>query len=112
MMKKTLFACLLAALLAGCAVYDYPAQYAPVSALERSWYATLGAMRDQKLEIETEDRVHGRIEGRRDGHRVVARVSTNAEGRVRVEFSSPAKTPEDTELAERVSRSYDARMKR
>jgi hypothetical protein len=95
----------------GCASYDYPARDAPRSPLERAWYATLGAMHDAGLEISTEDRVHGRIEGRRDNRAVVANVSTDRSGQVRVLFSTRAHSAEDARLRERVERSYEARLK-
>lgn len=98
--------------LAACASYDYPAGNTPRNPLERSWYATLGAMHDAGLEVHAEDRVHGRIEGRRGSRVVIANVSTDRAGEVRVQFSARGASPEDAALRERVARAYDERLKR
>jgi hypothetical protein len=98
--------------MAGCASYDYPAGNAPRNPLERSWYATLGAMHDAGLEVHTEDRVHGRIEVRRGNRGVIANVSTDRAGEVRVQFSARGASLEDAALRERVARAYDERLKR
>ena len=116
-MRKLLAAFLLAlAPLAGCVVYDpyYPYYGAPggPSAFDRSWSAAVGAMHDQGVQIGVEDRANGVIEGRRGGLTVAARVATQADGRVRVEFNTRGQLSEDPGLSDRVSRSYDARMGR
>ena len=116
-MRRLLAASLVAlAPLAGCVVYDYPPPYygAPSgpSAFDRSWSAAVGAMRDQGVQIGVEDRTSGVIEGRRGGLTVAARVLTQADGRVRVEFNTRGQLSEDPGLSDRVSHSYDARMGR
>ena len=107
------------ATLSGC-VYDpyYPYGYPPPpqpsgpSTFDLSWNAAGGAMRDQNLQIMVEDRASGVIEGQRGGINVKTRVSTQADGKVRVEFNTGGATSEDPRLAERLTQSYQARMGR
>ncbi|HET7401365.1 MAG TPA: hypothetical protein VFJ62_06270 [Usitatibacter sp.] len=108
-----------AAGLAGCYVYDpyypyYPYGYGggTPATYDRAWNAALGAMRDQNLQIVREDRGGGVIDARRGGLTVTARVITQSDGRVRVEFNTSGALAEDPGLPERVSRGYDARMGR
>ena len=116
-LRSIAFAGALAAL-AGCVVYDpyYPYGYPPpqptVSAYDRSWSAALGAVRDQGVQISNEDRSAGVIDGRRGGVTVAARVVTQADGRVRVGFTSGGNVAEDPDLPDRIARSYEARMGR
>jgi hypothetical protein len=97
------------AVLAGCVVYDphYPYGQTMPSAYDRAWSAALGAIRDQGVQISNEDRSNGVIEGRTGTATVRARIVTQADGRVRVEFNTG-----DPGLSDRISRSYDARMGR
>jgi hypothetical protein len=92
--------------------YGYPATAPGPSAYDRSWNAAVGAIRDQGVNITREDRTTGTIEGQRGGMSVNARVVTQADGRVRVEFNTGGNLAEDPGLSDRVSRSYDARMGR
>ena len=107
------------AALGGCYVYDPHYPYYPYgygggtpATYDRAWNAALGAMRDQALQIVREDRGAGLIDGRRGGLTVTARVITQSDGRVRVEFNTAGALSEDPGLPERVSRAYDARMGR
>lgn len=99
-------------LLAGCVVYD-PYYHTPVTTYntpatyERSWNAAVGAMRDAGVQVTREDRGAGVIEGNRGGYGVSTRVVTQADGKVRVETNTS-----DANLAENLSRAYDARMGR
>ena len=99
------------AALAGCYAYPYPYPYAaPASGppvFDRSWSAAGNALRDEGVQIHREDRATGMIEGDRGGTPVRARVFTQADGRVRVEFNTP-----DPGLADRISRAYEYRMGR
>jgi len=100
--------------LAGC-VYDpyyHPYAYGTPNAYERSWNAAVGALRDQGVQIGREDRSTGQIEGTRGPLTVRALVTTQADGRVRVEFNTGGDLSADPGLSDRVSRSYDARMGR
>ncbi|MGZ5595924.1 MAG: hypothetical protein ACXWG3_04735 [Usitatibacter sp.] len=101
------------AALSGCVVYE-PVPYAQTvaSAYDRSWSAAVGALRDQGVQIVNENRAAGAIDGSRGGLRVTARVLTQADGRVRVEFNTSGNLAEDPGLSDRISRSYDARMGR
>ena len=106
------------AALGGCVVYDpyYPYYGAPgggtAAAYDRSWGAAVGAIRDQNIQITKEDRSAGVIEGQRGGLTMKARVITQADGRIRVEFNTGGNLAEDPGLSDRISRSYDARMGR
>jgi hypothetical protein len=52
------------------------------------------------------------IDGRRGGINVKARLMTQADGAVRVEFNASGAMSEDPSLPDRISRAYDARMGR
>ena len=99
----------LALLVAGCTYYVAPG--GPAS-FDRSWDAATGALRDQGLEIVSADRSTGIATGRRGMVDVTARVRSQADGSVRVEFNTPGSGAPDRDLMERVSRSYDQRMGR
>ena len=117
---KTTFARFFAALgfaaaLSGCVVYDphYPYGYAsPTAAFDRSWNAAMGALQGEGVTITQQDRGSGVISGTARGLSVGARVMTQADGRVRVEFNTSGSGAASQELAERISRSYDYRMGR
>ena len=106
-MRALLLAAALA--VAGCTYYVAPG--GPAS-FDRSWDAATGALRDQGLEVIAADRPSGVATGRRGQVDVTARVRTQADGSVRVEFNTPGSGAPDRELMERVSRSYDQRMGR
>ena len=99
----------LALVVAGCTYYVAPG--GPAS-FDRSWDAATGALRDQGLEIVSADRSTGIATGRRGMVDVTARVRSQADGSVRVEFNTPGSGAPDRDLMERVSRSYDQRMGR
>ncbi|HUL94715.1 MAG TPA: hypothetical protein VLT89_01830 [Usitatibacter sp.] len=118
-MKKALIgiaASFVLASLAGCYVYDpyygQPQTVMRPASYQRSWDAALGAMRDQGLQIGTADQAAGVIEGRRGGLIVKARVISQADGAVRVEFNTTGDLQSDPGMSDRVSRAYDARMGR
>lgn len=102
--------------LAGCVVYDpyYPYGAPPPgpSKFDRAWGAAVGALQDQGVAVGNQDRSSGVIDGRRGGINVRARVLTQADGSVRVEFNTSGAMSEDPSLPDRISRSYDARMGR
>ena len=94
--------------LAGCTYYVAPG---PAS-FDRSWYAAVGAMRDQGVEVTSEDQQAGIARGRIGGAEVSVRVVAQADGSVRVEFNTPGSSSQDRALIERISRAYDLRMGR
>jgi hypothetical protein len=96
--------------LAGC--YPYEVVPGGPASFDRSWEAAVGALRDQGLEIVSADRSTGVATGRRGVVDVTARVRSQADGTVRVEFHTPGSGAPDRDLMERVSRAYDARMGR
>ena len=96
--------------LAGC--YPYEVIPGGPASFDRSWEAAVGAMRDQGLEIVGADRSTGVATGRRGVVEVTARVRSQADGTVRVEFHTAGSGAPDRDLMERVSRAYDIRMGR
>src|SRR5262249_5076298 len=108
-------AALFASSLAGCTYYEVaPGTYAtvPLSTFDRSWAATRNAMQEQGVRITQEDRATGTLRGDRSGIDVQAQVSTQADGGVRVQFSTSGATSVDPQLTERISSSYDRLMGR
>ena len=95
--------------LAGCVVYE-PVPAAP-STFDRSWDAAVGAMQDQGVAIQNQDRASGAIRGVRGSVGVTTFVRTQADGRVRVEINT-TNGGSDPNLAERISASYERRMGR
>jgi hypothetical protein len=106
---------LVAASAAGCTYYGVaPGVYAtpaPAS-FDRSWSAAIGAFEEQGVRITSQDRGAGQVRGTRDGIDVLANVRTQADGSVRVEFSTSGATARDPTLIDRVSRAYDRLMGR
>jgi hypothetical protein len=99
--------------LTGCVYYEpVPYGHAVAATFDRSWNAALGALQDQGVQIANADRAAGIIEGRRGNLTVKARVLTQADGRIRVEFNTGGNLSEDPGLSDRISRSYDVRMGR
>ena len=113
LVARAIAAFVLAAGLSACVVYEpvYTSGGTPAK-FEQSWNAAGGAFHDQGVPIAVQDRTNGVIEGRRGGINVKARVVTQADGRVRVEFNTGGALSEDPGLPDRVSRAYDARMGR
>jgi len=109
-------AALACASLSGCVVYQTGpgvySPYPPATSFDRSWAAAVGALGDQGVRITSEDRGAGVVRGTRDGIDVVGNVRTQADGSVRVEFSTSGATARDPGLIDRISRAYDARMGR
>lgn len=100
--------------LVGCTYYAVPvavpaATYYP-STYDRAFTAAAGAMRDQGLAINVEDRVNGQIVGTLSGMTITALVRAQSDGSVRLQFDSYS--ARDQQLIERISQSYDARMGR
>lgn len=107
---------LLALMLGGC---YYPYAPAPVATgptlqqrFDQSWSAAMGAMADQGLKIDEQDRGAGVIRGSRGGIVITAEVRTRADGRIEVEFSQSGETSNGPDLMSRVSKSYHRRMGR
>jgi len=99
-------------LLSGCASEPVPV-YAPgPSSFDRAWSAALGAARDEGVQIVSEDRVSGMINGARGDQEVTILMRVQADGSVRVEFSQRGPKGSDPGLAGRISRAYDRRMGR
>jgi hypothetical protein len=117
-MKKTIpsFA-VLYLLIVGCTYYQTaPGYYGPgasqESKFERSWSAAVGAFEDQGVRVTTADRPAGFLSGTRGAIHVTARLRSQTDGSVRVEFNTTGETGRDPELINRISRAYDRRMGR
>jgi hypothetical protein len=110
--RAALMMVVVAAMLAGCVVYEPAPAPMPASTFERSWNAALGAAQDEGVQILSEDRVNGVIRGSRGEQEVTINIRTQADGNVRVEMSSRGPKGSDPGLAGRISRAYDRRMGR
>ncbi len=101
-------------MLAGCYVYPYPYPPPPepvyygAGNYERSWGAALDAMEDAGVRIVSADRNTGVIKGTRDGEEATVTLRTQADGRVRVAFSSSGSSG----LSNRIYQAYERRMGR
>lgn len=99
-------------LFSGCASEPVPV-YAPApSTFDRAWSAALGASRDEGVQIVSEDRASGIINGTKGDQAVTISMRSQADGNVRVEFSQRGPKGSDPGLASRISRAYDRRMGR
>jgi hypothetical protein len=96
--------------LAACVVYE-PAPYKAPSTYDRAWAAAIGAMQDQGVTINDQDRAGGVLRGTRGSTGVTAVVRTRPDGRVQVEFNTTG-TSSDPGLVERIGESYNRRMGR
>ena len=97
----------------GCVVYEPVPAYSPAaSGFDRSWNAALAAAQDLGIRIQSEDRGRGIITGANDSRDVTITVTTQADGRVRVEISARGPQGGDANLASDISRAYDRRMGR
>ena len=96
--------------LAACVVYEPVPVQAP-STYERAWAAAIGAMQDQGVAINDQDRAAGVLRGTRGAAGVTAVVRTRPDGRVQVEFNATG-TSSDPGLVDRISASYNRRMGR
>ena len=96
--------------LAACVAYE-PAPYRATSTYDRAWAAAIGAMQDQGVAINDQDRAAGVLRGTRGSTGVTAVVRTRPDGRVQVEFNTTG-TSSDPGLVERIGESYNRRMGR
>jgi hypothetical protein len=98
---------------AGCTYYVPPPTAYTVTTpanYDRSFNAAVGALRDQGVVINRQDAAAGVIVGTLDSGTVTANVNRQADGSVRVQFN--ASGARDSQLVDRISRAYDARMGR
>jgi hypothetical protein len=103
-------------MLGGC---YYPYAATPVTTgptlqqwFDQSWSAVMGAMGDQGLTIDGQDRGAGVIRGSRGGIVITATLRTRADERIEVGFSQSGATSNDPDLMSRVTKSYHRRMGR
>lgn len=99
---------------AGCVVAPYPvdAGYSVPASFDRSWEAASGALLDSGLTITRQDRASGTVVGSRGNTDVIAQVRQQADGSVRVEFTTRRASNEDPGLIARVTAAYQQRMGR
>ena len=97
-------------LCSGC-TYESPVVYHP-STFDRAWSAAIRAAQDEGVRISSEDRGSGIISGNRGRQEITIYVRTQAEGKVRLEFSVRGPREADPGLADRISRAYNRYMGR
>ena len=94
----------LTALWGGCVVYEpvpVPAYYG--SSFDRVWDSALGAAGDAGVKITSADRKTGIIRGVTNSADVTISVITQADGRIRVEFSSKGPKGQNADLSDRLT---------
>jgi len=103
----------LTTLIGGCVVYEpVPAPGYSGSSYDRVFDSALGAAEDAGVKITSADRTTGIIRGVRNSADVTVSVTTQADGRIRVEFSSKGPKGQDSDLNDRFTRYYNRRMGR
>ena len=103
----------LTALWGGCVVYEpapVPVFYG--SSFDRVWDSALGAAGDAGVKITSVDRTAGIIRGVTNSADVTISVITQADGRIRLEFSSKGPKGQDAGLSDRFTSFYNRRMGR
>jgi hypothetical protein len=102
--------------LPGCYPYPYYPPGAVTSAMpasfENSWEAARGAAYDEGVKITFEDRASGVVRGSKGPFDVSINVTPQADGSVRVSFSTTGPTAQDPGLQDRLTRAYNRRMGR
>jgi len=96
---------------AGCVVYE-PVPVPTRDPFEQSWGASIEALRDTGVAIQSADRGTGVITGSRPPFDVRVRVATRADGRIGVEINAKGPSGEDPALAQRIAEAYNRRMGR
>lgn len=102
----------MALLSAGCTYYGYPPGPPPPQATnyDRSFYAAADALRDQGVTIQVQDQATGNISGNFGSTPVSASIRQQADGSVRVAFTTgDSRNPG---LIDRITQSYNRRMGR
>jgi len=114
LLRSAACACVTAAVtVAGCTYYQaVPVAPSGPGTFDRSWNAALGAADDLGVSVTSANRTSGIIYGTTPTDTVTISVLTQADGRVRVEFNVKSPAGDDTDLVNRLSRAYEARMGR
>ena len=103
----------LAVLLSGCVVYEpVPVPAYHDSSYDRVWDSALGAAEDAGVNITSTDRTTGIIRGVTSSTEVTISVTTQADGKIRVEFSAKGPKGRDADLNDRFTHFYNRRMGR
>ena len=115
-MRRSVASLLVALVLGGCYYAPPPTPVATGPTLQQrfdqSWFAAMGAMDDQGVTIDEQDRGAGVIRGSRGGIVITATLRTRPDESIEVEFSQSGATANDPDLMSRVSQSYHRRMGR
>ena len=82
------------------------------SSFNRVWDSALGAAGDAGVKITSADRTTGIIRGVTNSADVTISVITQADGRIRVEFTSKGPKGQDPDLSDRFTSYYSRRMGR
>ena len=107
------FILMAAILLGGCVVYEpVPSPAYRRSSYDRVWDSALRATEDAGVRITSADRATGVIRGVAVSGDVTVSVTTQADGRIRVAFSSQGLGSPDSDLNDRFTRAYNRRMGR
>lgn len=103
----------LAALLGGCVVYEPVPVSAPSrSTFDRAWDSAVGAAGDAGVKVASADKATGIIRGVAGSTDVTISVTTQADGKTRVEFTSKGPKGQDPDLNDRFTLFYNRRMGR
>jgi len=103
----------LTAVMGGCVVYEpvpVPSSYG--SSYDRVWDSAMGAAEDAGIKITSADRTTGIIRGVTGSTGVTISVITQADGKIRMEFTSKGPKGQDADLSDRFTRFYNSRMGR
>jgi hypothetical protein len=87
-----------------------PAYY--VSPFDRAWNSALGAAEDAGVRITSSDRTTGIIQGFTGSTDVTISVMTQADAKIRVEFTTRGPDGEDADVNERLTYFYNKRRGR
>ena len=79
---------------------------------DRVWNSALGAAEDAGVRISYSDKTTGKIQGVTGSTDVTISVRTQADGKIRVEFTSRTPNGEDADLNKRFTVFYNKRMGR
>ena len=83
-----------------------------VNKFDQSWSAASGALVDQGVNITSQNRGAGIVQGTIDGSVVKITLLSQANGSVRVEFDTSGTTKHDRAVIEQIASSYNRRMGR
>lgn len=107
-LRRRVFGAAALALLAGCSTAPPGAVSNSQLSPERTFNSALGAISDQKMIVEVQDRRFGNIVGRLNEDTITATLTPQLDGTIQVRFAQLGSS--DPDLLSRVVASYNARM--